>query len=184
MRRDDLAVETLDRLVREPDSRFRLAVIEELGAARFSARAARPLRRLVKDDSDPRVRAAAYEALVERNDPGIVTIPIGEAGFALDLIAAPRPNLIYAKRTGDPRIALIGDSILARPPLMYTSADGTLDIVADSGAVRLMLVRRSAASGEVSPPVHVDLDLSKVIALMAGSPPESDSEPVRGLGID
>ena len=71
------------------------------------------------------IRVAAYDALIKRDDPSIVRIPVGrERGsgipkFMLDLVPIPPGSepMIYVTQQGEPRIVLFGgvDQSGARP---------------------------------------------------------------------
>lgn len=174
---DDVAVETIASHLETPDSPYRFAAIRVLQTAGGSRRAARPLRRAL-NDSDPRIRIAAYEALVARDDPTLLSLDVGDGGFTLDIVPSTGDNLIYAKRGGKPRIALFGDSIRATPPVFYTSPSKTFVVNAVQDATRLRLIRTSRVNGVSSPPFESPLDLRRLIAVLGGEPPE------HGLGID
>ena len=174
---DDVAVETIASHLETPDSPYRFAAIRVLQTASDSRRAARPLRRAL-NDSDPRVRVAAYEALVARDDPTLLTLDVGDGGFTLDIVPSNGDNLIYAKRGGQRRIVLFGDSISATPPVFYSSPAKTFVVTADQDATRLRLIRMSPVSGVSSPPFESPLDLRRLIAVLGGEPPDL------GLGID
>ena len=180
---DDLAVETIEEHLRNPNSPHRQAAIRTLSAARDSLRAARPLRRAL-DDPEARIRTAAYEALRRRDDPTITSIEIGRGAFAIDLVPSGGEQLIYVKRREQRRIALFGQPILALPPLFYSSSDATLMIDAPAGATHLTLVRKSKVSGTASSPISAALDVPQLIALLGEDPPDAPNTPVRGLGVD
>ena len=174
---DDLAVETLASHLEAPSSPYRFAAIRVLQTASDSRRAARPLRRALSD-ADPRIRVAAYEALVAREDPTLLALEVGDGGFTLDVVPSAGDNLIYAKRGGQRRIALFGDSILANPPMFYSSPTRTFVVNGAQDATRLRLIRTSPVDGRSSPPFESPPDLRRLVAVLGGEPPD------RGLGID
>lgn len=179
---DEPAVEILESHLQKPTSPHRLAAIRVLGAVPDLLHAARPLRRAL-NDPDPRIRTAAYEALLQRNDPNIVSIEIGTDAFAIDLVPSEADHLIYVKRSGQRRIALFGRPILARPPLFYSSPGETLIIDASPHATHLTVVRKSPVRGIASPPIRIGLDIAHLVALLGENPPQTANAPIRGLGV-
>ncbi len=180
---DPAAIDVLERHLFDAEGDFRRQAIEVLGGARQSHLAARPLRRAMSD-SDPRIRIAAYEALVKRGDPTLDGVLIGDGKFVMDLVPGDGKKLIYVKRTKDRRIALFGGSIRARPPMFFALADNSLFIDADSGATSMTVVRKAPVGGGVSPPIDCGLSAKELISLLGGEPPQGTAETVRGLGVD
>ncbi len=180
---DDDAIRIIERHLTNPRGRYRDAAIHVLATARHSLGASRPLRRALSD-SDPRIRIAAYEALLERDDPTIRMKTIGAGAFSLDRLKSGGKNLIYAKRSKDRRIAVFGDAVRLQPPLFFNLPNDTLMIDAADGAEKAVLLRKSPVSGATSPRVTSDLNIEAVIALMGDDPPKARDEPVRGLGVD
>jgi len=179
---DDAAIEIIESHLVNPNSEFRLAAIKTLGAVRDSRRAARPLRRSL-DDSDIKIRTAAYEALIDRDDPTITSIDIGKGAFHLDLVPSHGEHLIYVKRRGSRRIALFGGPMIARAPLFYSSPEQLLMVSAAQGDTHLTIVRTSVFTGATSPPIQADFDVAKLVVLLGRDPPNRRDKPVRGLGI-
>ncbi len=179
---DDAAIEIIESHLLNPNSEFRMAAIVTLGAVRDSRRAARPLRRAL-DDGDVKIRTAAYEALVQRDDPTITSIDIAKGAFRLDLVPTHGAKMVYVKRRGSQRIALFGGPMSARAPLFYSSPEESLMISALEGATHLTVVRTSVFTGVTSPPIQADFDVAKLIVLLGQNPPNRRDQPVRGLGI-
>lgn len=179
---DELAVDVLARLARDPDSEFRFQAIRALGRARTMRAAALPLRGLL-DDADPRVRIAAYEELARREDPSIERTIVGGDNFILDVAGGSGAPLIYAKRSGQRRLAILGEGINCRPPLFYRSPDGSVVINAHEDDRQLTLVRYVPQKNSASPPVTAVPDLAPLIRLM-GSDAQQFQGRVTGLGID
>lgn len=180
---DDAAVDVLEQHVLNDRSLYRLKAIRVLRSAVDSMRAARPLRAAL-NDPDPRIRTAAYEALRERRDPTIVSVDVGMESFTLDMVPGGGEPLVYVKRTDERRIALFGGPIRVRPPAFYASPEETLVANAESGASELTLIRKSAVTGSISPPIPGDLDVGRLIALLGRDVPQSAGEPIHGLGVD
>jgi hypothetical protein len=180
---DDVAAEVIGKFAGDASSRYRLTAIEELGRAERCVRAALILRQLL-DDEDPRIRVSVYEALLTRMDPVIETTMVGGSDFALDRVPSSRDNVIYVRRTGAPRIALLGSAVECRPPVFYESAHGLLTIDAKKDADRLTLVRRSPFVNRVSPPLSASLNVAELIAMLGDDPELRSGGEVHGLAMD
>jgi hypothetical protein len=141
------------------------------------------LRRALSD-SDPRIRIAAYEALLDRDDPFIVKRTVGKDSFHLDTVRSDGPQLIYVKRTRQRRIVLFADRISVRPPLFAAMPDHSLLVHADQDADAVTMTRRTSPHGGTSPAIQTGFGVEQLVTMMGGSPPTSDGEPVRGLGVD
>ena len=179
---DDLAVEVLARHARTADSLYQLPAIAALGSSVRVRRVSGPLLALL-DDEDPRIRVAAYEALRSRHDPAIRSVVVGEDNFLLDRVPSSGPNLIYAKRTGTPRVALFGDQITCEPPVFYRHRDESITINALASDTELTLIRRSPFSGAVSPPLSSGTAIADLLEMLGQDPKITADGDVFGLGL-
>lgn len=163
---------------------YRPPAIRALGRAEGMAATAMALRRLL-DDEDPRIRIAAYEALLERKDRTIESTPLGGDNFALDRVPSRPPNLIYVKRSGARRVALFGSNLACSPPVLYRAPDGSVTISAaaaeDEG---LTILRMAPATGSVSPPIPAGFELPGLLRLMGTEAGVGLSGEAVGLGLD
>lgn len=180
---DYLAGDTLVRHAEDVDGAYRFRAIRGLAGAKGMSAAGMCLRRLL-DDEDPRIRIAAYEALLERRDPIIETTRVGGDNFMLDLVPSGRSSFVHVKRRGERRIALFGSEIRCAPPVLYRAPDGSLTISAAGGAESLTLLRMVVSSGSMSPPVEGPLELAALIKLMGGDAEVDTFGRITGLGID
>ena len=180
---DDLAAETLIRHASDADGGFRLEAIEELGRAGAVGGPYRPLRRLL-DDPDPRIRVAAYEALHRARDELIAARRIGEDNFVLEQVPTSSENLIYATRSGDRRIAVLGTDVKCEPPLFYNDPGEQFLLSAEETDATLTVFRKAPRLGIVSPPIPVHYDLGALVSLLGNAPEKNERGEVRGLGID
>lgn len=180
---DDVAVDVMRAVAGNPESPYRQIAIEELGRAETMPQAAYALRELL-NDTDPRIRVEAYEALLSRHDRLIDTRIIGDGSFALDLVPSTAPNLIYIRRTGQPRIALIGAGARCMPPLFYRDESGSLTINADINDSHLTLIRKTPFKGRVSPPLPCDFELAALVAMLGDDPRITEDKSVHGLAMD
>lgn len=180
---DDLALDVMHEVVADSASEYRLTAITELGYARNMTRAASVLRELLNDE-DPRIRVEAYEALLSRHDRFIRTENIGPDNFALDRVPSERGNVIYVRRTGEPRIVLFGEGIQCIPPLFYQDRTGMITINAETGATALTLIRKAPFNERVSPPLPTSLDIGSLVRMLGDDPELVDRDEVHGLALD
>ena len=84
-------------------------------------------------DSDKTlVRIEAYKVLARNGDPSIrtqvVTPWANNQKFVLDIVPSHGSSIIYASRTGMPRIALIGPMPEVSTPVMFAAMEDRLTI--------------------------------------------------------
>ena len=114
------AVDTLARIADDPDSPFNVAAVQTLGKLRPNADLLRRVRDLLAADS-PGVRVAAYQSLERLGDVGksIFRLRVGEQ-FLLDIVDADGPPIVWASRSGTPRIAVIGRRPELKSPMLLS----------------------------------------------------------------
>ena len=125
------AVDTLLAIAADPRSPFNVAAVESLGKLRPNADLVRKLRDLLAVES-PGVRVAAYQSLERLGDVGksIYRLRVGEQ-FLLDIVDAKGPPILWASRSGTPRIALIGERPRLRAPMLVTAFGDRLTVNVD-----------------------------------------------------
>lgn len=180
---DGLAVDVVGEFALNPESPFRLTAIDELRNASDSYRTSVVLRRLLSD-KDPRIRVEAYEALLPRRDEMIRTAKIGHNNFMLDKVDSPGPNLVYVRRTGDQRIALLGDSMYCMPPVFYQDPNNLITINAEEDDRKLTLIRRAKFGDQISPPLPADFELGRLIDMLGNDPKGASEDSIHGLALD
>jgi len=148
------------------------------------------LRELVSAE-DLEVRAAAYNAMVMRNDPAIRRSYIDNK-FILDVVPSTRP-LIYVTQQGMPRVVVFGDDLQVLRPMLMSAWDDRLLMVAaspsegaSSGTPSTSLVRvqyRDPRAEPGSSPTQTTCspDVVDLIRLFARSASNESPEP--GLGL-
>ncbi|MEK6675363.1 MAG: flagellar basal body P-ring protein FlgI [Planctomycetota bacterium] len=180
---DHLAVDALALQARKIQGEFRFKAIRAMAQAKGMANASIALRELLEDD-DPRIQAAAYEALVERRDAVVRSKSLGGDNFTLDLIPTHNANRVYAKRSQSRRIALFGEDHLCDPPVHYVSPDGSFTVNALPEDKQLTLIRVALADDTRSPPIPAPLNLSRLIELLGNDADIDADGQVTGLGLD
>lgn len=179
---DPLAADVLARHAADSQCPFRFKAIEALGRAHNMRSALRPMRDLLNDE-DPRVRIAAYRELAERGDVSMTTLPVGSDNFILDIVPSTRDPLIYVRRSGTRRIALMGDALACSPPLFYLSPDQLLLIQSAEGNDGIEVKRWTPKTRQPSPTLQLDgnvVELTKIL----GEDPGMEEGRVEGLGFD
>lgn len=180
---DHVAGDAMAAHARDPECRYRHAAVRALSEARGMAGAAMTLRQLLYDD-DVRIRTAAYQGLAVRGDASVESRYIGGDNFVLDLVPTRGDPFIFARRSGERRIALFGAGLKCRPPALYRAPDGSLTISAQPEDQTLTLMRFMVASGAASEPIAAPQDVASLIELL-GRRAEIDFDGnVTGLGVD
>lgn len=115
------AVDTLVRIAGELQNPYAVAAAQTLGKLKHSSGGVlRKLRGLLEVPA-PDVRVAAYQSLRALDPQSIVTTEIGEKvygpQFYLDRVGSSGPPILWASRTGTPRLAMIGT-----PPRLRSGA--------------------------------------------------------------
>jgi len=179
---DKAAIEPVAACALNPRSPYRPAAIRALAAAKTMYRPASVLRTLL-DDADPRIRVMAYEGLCKSRDDAVVSTDIGGDSFRFDIVPCGGRNLIYATRTRERRIALLGGTIRCVPPVFFCDAEGTITITADQDDQKLTLLRKARFRDRVSPPIPVSLNVADLIPMLGDDPAVQNGELVSGLAI-
>ncbi len=149
---DSVAEEALLEIARNEGHAFQLSAVKVLGSLPGSARIDRMMTGLLSAKK-ALVRIEAYRVLAERGSPAVLSHPVRGA-FVLDRIPVEGSPLVYATRTGLPRIALFGRTVEVNQPIMFramqdrfsisTSADGKSLVVFDrtgekAGGIQLQM---------------------------------------------
>lgn len=125
---DERAAQYLDGLSASEDPAIRKRVAESLALLPGSIQGTITLKKLL-DDADDSVRFTAYESLAAINDHEILRrVPVlygREVKFVIDHVPSSRP-LIYITQRGTPRIALFGDDMAFRTPMIARLWDNRL----------------------------------------------------------
>ena len=178
---DTTAAEVVIRHATSANSRFQLAAIEELGRHKQVYRAGTALRDLL-DDDNKLVRIAAYESLRRRGDPTIETWTLDEE-FILDLVPSSKEYMIYARQSGQPRIALFGKKMPVQCPMFYNSPDDLVTVNARAGDKELLMFRKVARTGQLSNQFRCNLVVADMLKLWGKIPERDLDQKVLGMGL-
>ena len=186
--REDVSKYAIAALARDNQSSFQKEAIRQLGAAPEGFRATGVLKPLLHH-ADPRIRVAAYRALLGRRGSGIRTYTLGkhptlpDYNFKLDVIPSAGPGLIHAHATGKRRIAIFGADLACRTPVFYSHPDQAILINALETDQNLTLIRRARFADTVSPPIPVPLSVVDLVRKLGEDPVLDDAGNVRGVGM-
>lgn len=160
------------------DSAFQLPAVQVLGRVPNS-RAVNQLLRDLLDSEKTTVRVEAYKILARNNDPAIETHVItsnrdsNDQKFALDFVHSHGDPLIYATRSGVPRIALFGEVPQVTLPLTFAAMDNRLMISSGTVGRDVTLFYRDA---QLLHPVQMTSppDMADILARLAGQIDDGD----------
>lgn len=159
-------------LAQDSSNSFQLAAVQVLGRIPNS-RAVNQLLRDLLDSDKTTIRVEAYSILARNHDPAVDTRIIASAQdsnnqkFALDFVHSHGAPLIYATRSGIPRIAIFGDVPQLALPLTFAAMEDRLMIASQAVGRDVTIFYRDA---ELPQPVQMSSppDLADVIARLAG----------------
>lgn len=145
---------------------FQLSAVKTLAMLPPSPVINNALRELIHSDTTL-VRLEAYRALAAHDDPVIVSRPIKDKKFRLDIVQSKGPPIIYATRTGMPRIAVIGDNPQLGTQGVFRAIDDRLTISSEAGGALVTVFYRDPVTNEtvrfVCPP-----NLDVLVARLGG----------------
>ncbi len=171
---DISAQDVLMAIAQKPHNRFQLNAVQVLGALPPSIQINSKVRTLL-DSPDVLVRVEAYRMLASHHDSSIFTrvIAKGNEKFVLDIVPSKGPPLIYASRSGQPRIAIIGAKPSLLLPLLYSAMDNRLTITSAPQEGLITIFYRGT---EFPRPVQIlsRPDLGEVISRLGGEGPLED----------
>jgi hypothetical protein len=123
---DQSAQKVLMQMAMMHDHPFQLAAVKTLAKLPSSPEINELLRQLL-DSDQTLVRLEAYRALAASGDSAIITRSIADK-FLLDIVPSHGQPIVYASRSGIPRIAVIGDKLKMNLPVMFTAMENRLSI--------------------------------------------------------
>ena len=135
----------LDVAQKSPKQSRRLAAIAELGRMGTNPRIDLGLRELMNDPNVD-VRLAVFDAMIERNDPTIVEVPVS-GRFTMSLVESDH-DMIYIAQTGTPRIAIFGEGLILKLPLTVNTWSGRLLMKGDTEDKEIQVFYRSTSNDE------------------------------------
>jgi hypothetical protein len=157
-------------MARTPDHPFQLEACEVLGELPSSPAVNRMLRDLLNSEQNS-VRLEAYRVLAQNNDSAVYSKVVPEdpnnQKFILDIVPSQTAPIIYATRSGDPRIAIIGRMPKVMRPIVFSAMNNRLTISSRSQAGALTMFYRDP---DLAEPVKMysNPDLGEVLRRLGG----------------
>jgi hypothetical protein len=144
---------------------YQLAAVQVLGVLPRSPEVNQIVRRLL-DAEQTLVRVEAYRVLARNRDPVISSKVIKEK-FVLDVVPSTGRPMVYASRSGLPRIAIFGDTAALEMPISFTAFNHTLTIASDQRNRHVTVFYRGPGSRQ---PISVlsRPDLVELVARLGG----------------
>lgn len=175
---DGSAQQALLRIATDSSHRFQIDAVRTLGALKPTPGVQAILRKLLESDAAT-VRIEAYKVLAAARSPVVFSLVLPKAGvderFILDVVQSSKPTVIYATRSGTPRLAIIGRPAAVATPVTFTALDDRLSISSRPGEPGLTLFYRE--SGAVKPiRVKARTDLAELIGWLGGAAPDPDDQ--------
>jgi len=174
---DALAAPHLKDLAENGPPAIRTDAIDMLARMDADPRINNDLRQLL-DSKDADIRVAAYQALVERNDPSIIRQNV-EGKFLLDVVPSDDP-MVFITQQGEPRIVLFGTGLKIPTPTFVTGWANRLMFNADRPSDKINVYYLDHKTDE-SLTATVPTDLDEVIWFLAHQP--TPDSPAPGLGL-
>ncbi len=147
------ATATLMEMARNNMHPFQLNAIETLGGLAPSAAVNQMLRELL-DSERTLVRIEAYKVLARNGasflQTQVVTRDPNNQKFVLDIVPSNGPPIVYATRTGMPRIAIIGSMPEVATPVMFRAMDDRLTISSSEIGQTLTIYYRTPAASDAT----------------------------------
>ncbi len=113
------------------------------------------------------VRIEAYRVLAEHDASAIISRQI-DGQFTVDHVATDGPPLVYATRSGIPRIAIFGQNTSLNLPIMYTAMEDRLTICSAPDGQGVTVFDRTSNLKPGGIQAKIRPDLYEVIWRLAG----------------
>jgi len=165
---DESAVTALGQMAQTAGNPFQLSAVQTLGTLGHSPQIDQMLRSLL-DTDQTLVRVEAYRILADHQDSSIYSTVIHQR-FALDIVPSQGPPLVWASRTGVPRIAVFGHKPALRTPMIFAAINDRLTISATPGEQNVHIFYRDPTRAQ---PIDIlsRPDMAEVIARLGGEGP-------------
>lgn len=118
--------DALIRIARTPGHSFRLNAILALGELPNNPEINRSLA-MCLDSNETLIRVNAYKVLAANGDLHVISQKVND-NFVLDLIDSKGPPMVYATRSGEPRLAIFGNKTSLYQPITFAAFDTQLTI--------------------------------------------------------
>jgi hypothetical protein len=127
---DTASEDALIAIAKTPGNPFRLNAIVTLADVPNNPEINRAMATCLDAEEAP-IRINSYKVLAANGDPHVTSRHVNE-NFVLDIIDSKGPPLIYATRTGEPRLAIFGGRTAINQPMTFAAFDTELTIMTDA----------------------------------------------------
>jgi hypothetical protein len=162
---DAAAQNALLQMAMTRDHPFQLNAVQVLGDMPSSPSINGMLRQLLNTEQ-AQVRVEAYRVLARSKDSSIYSKQMGEK-FILDIVPSTGPALIYATRSGFPRIAVIGSKPSLNLPCLFTAMDSQFSISSVNGQ-RIVRIYYRGPEVRKPAPIASNPDIAEIVARLGG----------------
>jgi hypothetical protein len=163
--------QTLQQIAEASGDPFQLNAVQTLGLLPSSHEINDILYGLL-DSSETLVRVEAYRTLARNTDyrvySKVVPVPNVDERFILDIVPSGGPPLIYATRSGTPRLGIVGQTPRLALPILFSALGNELTISTDpADPSRVVIFYRDPLKEE---PVKVSSapDIAEISARLGG----------------
>lgn len=163
---DHSAELALSSMARDAANPFRVNAVTTLGALPVSPSVNTELRELMTI-GDPLVRVEAYRALARNEDPSIYSKTVDDK-FIVDIVPSDAPPLIYATRSGMPRIAFLGQPTRIADSTFFSAMNNALTISRSPERAGLLSIFYRGATNQEPVQQLATADLPEIIARFGG----------------
>jgi flagellar basal body P-ring protein FlgI len=127
---DAAALEKLETIATDARHPYQLAAVRTLGELPQSPAVDRRLEPLLASDQ-ALVRIEAYKILAAHGDIRVITRTL-PSGFKLDIVDSGGTPMVFATRTGEPRLAVFGPiTVSLAPPVIFSAMDSRFTLSTD-----------------------------------------------------
>ena len=172
---------TLRQIALDRDSVYRLEALEAIITVARADEAASVARKLLNDD-DFEICLAAYEQLRKLDDVSINREAIGR-NFYLEQVVRSEQKVIYAFRSGQPRIVLFGAPIYCNRGIFIKSPDGDITIDVPLDSTNVSIIRTLPKRPGVIAQVECSFELGDIIRKLCMEPAIEGEKSRGGLGV-
>lgn len=160
---DYAAEEALADMARSDLHPFQLNAVQTLGRLPASTRIDRVMAEVLTS-KNTLVRIAGYEVLARHESPAILSKEVG--GFTIDRVLCDGDPLVYATRTGQPRIALFGRNVTLNTPIMFRTLEDRFTISTGTQPGTVTLFDRTSDTQGIT--VRMRPDVMELIYRLGG----------------
>ncbi len=174
-------LQTLRQIAMDRSSAYRLEALESITTAARPDEAVSVARMLLRD-GDFEIRLNAYEQLRKLDDAAITRKAINR-NFYLEQVVRTEQKMIYAFRSGQPRIVLFGAPIYCNRGIFIQSPGGEITINAPVDQGTVSIIRTHPKRPSVIAQMKSSFELGDIIRKLCTEPAIEGEKGRGGLGV-